>query len=112
MYYIFKTRYGGLTKIDPVNYPVNPKTGLGIGDTKRMAWIFGAMTLLGVLASFFLPWYEDPASYTKEYGVEGLFEFLISCIRWITVASGVLTVILVITARRVEPKRAEASTSA
>jgi hypothetical protein len=112
MYYIFKTRYGGLTKIDPVNYPVNPKTGLGIGDTKRMAWMFGAMTLLGILASFFLPWYEDPASYTKEYGVEGLFEFLISCIRWITVASGVLTVILAITASRVEPKRAEASTSA
>jgi amino acid transporter len=112
MYYIFKTRYGGLTKIDPVNYPVNPTTGLGIGDTKRMAWMFGAMTLLGILASFFLPWYEDPASYTKEYGVEGLFEFLISCIRWITVASGVLTVILAITASRVEPKRAEASTSA
>jgi amino acid transporter len=109
MYFVFKRRYGGLTKIDPVNYPVNSKTGLGVGDTKRMAWMFAAMTFIGVIASFFLPWYDDPASYTEEYGIEGLFGFLISCIRWITVASGVLTVILAIIARRVEPKSAEAA---
>jgi amino acid transporter len=112
MYFIFKRRYGGLTKIDPVNYPVNSKTRLGIGDTKRMAWIFGAMTLAGFIASFFLPWYEDPASLTEEYGIEGLFDFLIHCIRWMTVASGVLTLALVIIAKRVEPKRAEAAASA
>jgi amino acid transporter len=112
MYYIFKTRYGGLTKVDPVNYPVNPTTGMAIGDTKRMAWMFGVMTLVGILASFFLPWYDDPDAFAKEYGTEGLFEFLISCIRWITVASGVITVILTITASRVEPKRLETSASA
>jgi amino acid transporter len=112
MYFIFKRKYGGLTKIDPVNYPVNSSTGLGIGDTKRMAWMFGAMTLVGFIASFFLPWYEDPAYLTEEYGIEGLFDFLIHCIRWITVASGVLTVVLVIIANRVEPKRAETAASA
>jgi amino acid transporter len=113
MYYVFKRSYGGLTKIDPVKYPLNSRTGLGVGDTKRMMWMFGAMTLVGFIASFFLPWYEsDPAYYTEEYGIEGLFDIMISSIRWITVASGVLTVILAITASRVEPKRAEASTSA
>jgi amino acid transporter len=111
MYYIFKTRYGGLTKTDPVNYPLNPKTGMGIGDTKRMAWIFAGMTFVGILASFFLPWYDDPDAYTKEYGVEGLFEFLISCIRWITFASGVLTMVLAMVASRVEPKREESAAS-
>jgi amino acid transporter len=112
MYFIFKRKYGGLTNVDPVNYPVNSSTGLGIGDTKRMAWIFGAMTLAGLIASFFLPWYEDPASLTEEYGIEGLFDFLIHCIRWMTVASGALTLVLVIIAKRVEPKRAETAASA
>jgi hypothetical protein len=73
--------------------------------------MFAAMTLIGVLASFFLPWYDDPDYYTKTYGIEGLFGFLISCIRWITVASGLVTAILVIIASRVEPKRAEAAAS-
>jgi amino acid transporter len=106
MYFIFKRKYGGLTHIDPVNYPVNTRTGLGVGDTRRMAWMFAAMTLVGAIAAFFLPWYDDPAYYTETYGIEGLFAFLITCIRWITVASGVFTAILVIIAGRVEPKRA------
>jgi amino acid transporter len=112
MYFIFKRRYGGLVKIDPVNHPVNPSTGLAIGDTKRMAWMFATLTLIGVLASFFLPWYEDPEYYTDTYGIEGLFGYLISCVRWMTVAAGALTVILVIIAGRVEPKHAGGGVSA
>jgi amino acid transporter len=106
MYVIFKRKYGGLTQIDPVNHPVNPRTGLGIGDTRRMAWMFAAMTLVGAIASFFLPWYDDPATYAETYAIEGLFDILISCIRWMTVGSGVLTALLVILAARVEPTRA------
>jgi len=111
MYLIFKRKYGGLAKIDPVNYPVNTSTGLGIGDTKRMAWMFATMTLLGTIAAFFLPWYDNPDYYTETYGIEGLFGYLITGIRWITVASGVLTVILVIIARRVEPRGSQAIAS-
>jgi len=102
MYFIFKRKYGGLTQTDPVKYPANPSTGLGMGDTKRMAWMFAAMTLVGLIAAFFLPWYDDPEYYTETYGIEGLFDFLISCIRWMTAASGVLTVILMIIASKVE----------
>ena len=105
MYFIFKRKYGGLTRTDPVNYPVNPSTGLGIGDTRRMAWLFAAMTLIGLIAAFFLPWYDDPLYFTETYGIEGLFEILISCIRWTTAASAILTLVLVILARRVEPKK-------
>jgi amino acid transporter len=108
MYVVFKRKYGGMTRVDPLNYPVNPRTGLGVGDTKRMAWMFAAMTLVGAIASFFLPWYDDPASYTETYAIEGLFDILISCIRWMTVGSGVLTVILVIVAAKVEPRQRKA----
>ena len=104
MYFIFKRKYGGLTKTDPVNYPVNSRTGLGMGDTRRMAWLFAVMTFVGAVASFFLPWYDDPGYYTETYGIEGLFDLLINCIRWITVASGLVTFMLVIIAGRVEGK--------
>jgi hypothetical protein len=104
MYIIFKRKYGGLTRIDPENYPTNEKTGLANGDTKRMAWLFGLMTFIGALAALFLPWFEDPVYYTETYGIDGLFGILMSCIRWITFASGVFTVILVILAKRVEPR--------
>jgi len=103
MYFIFRRKYGGMTKIDPVKHPVNTRTGLAIGDTRRMAWIFAMMTLLGILASFFLPWYEDPVYYTEMYGIEGLFDILLSCIHWITVGSGALAVGLVVISRNVEP---------
>jgi len=103
MYFIFKRKYGGLTRIDPVNYPLNSSTGLGIGDTRRMAWLFGIMTFVGLIATLFLPWYDDPAYYTETYGIEGLFDILMSCIRWITAASGLLTVVLIIIAFRFEP---------
>jgi amino acid transporter len=107
MYFIFKRKYGGLTKIDPVTYPVNPRTGLGIGDTRRLTWMLAAMTLIGAIASFFLPWYEDPGYYTETYGIEGLFDLLISVIRWMTIACGVATVIMATIARRIEPRAAE-----
>jgi amino acid transporter len=103
MYFIFKRKYGGLTEIDPVAYPVNPRTGLGIGDTRRLTWMLATMTLIGAIAAFFLPWYEDPGYYTETYGIEGLFDFLISVIGWMTIACGVVTVIMAIIASRVEP---------
>jgi amino acid transporter len=102
-YFIFKRKYGGLAKIDPERYPVNPKTRLGTGDTKRMAVMFGCLTAAGIIAVFFLPWYDDPQSYTDDYGIEGLFDILMSCIRWMTAAFGVLTAALMILARRLEP---------
>ena len=102
-YFIFRRKYGGLSRIDPVRYPANPKTRLGIGDTRRMAWMFGSLTAIGIIAIFFLPWYDDPQSYTDDYGIEGLFNILMTCIRWMTAAFGVLTAALLVIANRVEP---------
>ena len=102
-YFIFKRKYGGLTKIDPVRYPANSKTRLGVGDTRRMAWMFGFLTAVGIIAIFFLPWYDDPQSYADDYGIEGFFDILMSGVRWMTAAFGVITAALLIITRRVEP---------
>jgi hypothetical protein len=68
-----------------------------------MAWMFGFLTAIGIIAIYFLPWYDDPQSYAVEYGIDGLFDTLMTCIRWMTATFGALTAILIVTARRVEP---------
>jgi amino acid transporter len=108
-YFIFKKKYGGLTKVDPEKHPLNPRTGLGVGDTRRMAMIFTGLRIIGIFAVFFLPWYDDPQGYAQIYGVDGVFETLMSWIRWLAAASGALTTILWIVASRVEPKTGETS---
>ena len=70
--------------------------------------MFGSLTAVGIIAVFFLPWYEDPQSYTDDYGIEGLFNILMSCIRWMTAAFGVLTAVLLVIAKRVEPAKSAA----
>ena len=102
-YFILKRKYGGLVKRDPVRYPANPITGLAVGDTRRMAWMFGFLTLIGIIAIYFLPWYDDPQSYSDDYGIDGIFDLFMSCISWMTAAFGTLTVALIMIARRVEP---------
>jgi hypothetical protein len=102
-YFFFRRKYGGLTKKDPLRHPVNAKTGLAIGDTKRLAWMFGILTVMGIIAIYFLPWYDDPQFYTDDYGIEGLFDILMTCIRWMTAAYAALTVVLLVIATRSEP---------
>ena len=102
-YFIFRRRYGGLTRNDPERYPANPRTGLAVGDTRRLAIMFGFLTAAGVFALFFLPWFDDPQAYADSYGIEGFFDTLMSGIRWLTTAFGLVTVALVMIARRVEP---------
>ena len=40
VYVWWKRRYGGLAKKDPVHYPLNPRTRLGVGDLRKIAWVF------------------------------------------------------------------------
>jgi len=109
MYFFFKRSYGGLTKAHPANHPVNPRTGLAVGDLTRMAWMFAGLTAIGTIASFFLPWFDEPEYYRITYGIDGLFTFMIQAIRWITLASGALTLLLALLARRMEPQHAAAA---
>jgi amino acid transporter len=109
-YFVFRRAYGGLTRVDPVRHPANPRTKLAVGDTRRMAWMFGAMAVIGMVAVFFLPWYDDPQSYAESYGIEGFFEILMQAVHWITAVSGALAVALGILAHRIEPKDAGLTT--
>ena len=67
--------------------------------------MFGTLTTIGIIAIFFLPWYDDPQFYTDDYGIEGLFDILMTCIRWMTAAYGALTVASLIVAMRNEPAK-------
>jgi amino acid transporter len=106
-YLAFKRAYGGLTKVDPVRHPANPRTKLARGDLRRMSWMFGGMAVTGLIGSFFLPWFDDPQVYAERHGVDGFFAILMQAVRWMTAVSGVLAVALGILARRVEPRDAD-----
>ena len=58
LYFIWRRMYGGLTKKNAEQFPTNPKTGLAVGDTRRMAFLFLLMTAMNIPACFFMPWYE------------------------------------------------------
>ena len=107
MYVIFKKKYGGMSKVDPVQYPLNPKTGLGVGDLKRMTFMFGVFTIMGVIAIFFLPWYEAGGAeyYAETYGNPRMFDILLASIRYITIGFGAITLILGFISRNAEPRK-------
>ena len=109
LYYIWRRMYGGLTKKDPVKYPGNPKTGLAVGDTKRMSVMFGILTVMGVIGSIFLPWFEGEWGdewYLEVYGFDGFLGTMLLWIRIATGAAAVITVVLAVVASKVEPKKA------
>ena len=58
LYFIWRRMYGGLTRKNPEAFPTNPKTGLAVGDIKRMSFLFLLMTVMNVVACIFMPWYE------------------------------------------------------
>ncbi|MDD2215579.1 MAG: APC family permease [Eubacteriales bacterium] len=86
-YIIFKLMYGGLYKLDPEKYPINPKTRFALGDVTRFgAYLltFGAYAFVG---SFFLVWYEGDwgAEYYLEMYETGLasnFDLMIDIARY------------------------------
>ncbi|MEG2199356.1 MAG: hypothetical protein RRY25_03615, partial [Anaerovorax sp.] len=47
LYIIWKKRYGGLAKKDALEYPINAKTGLAVGDLKRMSLMFSILAIMG-----------------------------------------------------------------
>ncbi|GAB1475623.1 hypothetical protein MASR2M70_04550 [Bacillota bacterium] len=109
LYIIWRRMYGGLTKKDPVKYPSNPKTGLAVGDTKRMSIMFGILTVMGIIGSFFLPWFEGEWGdeyYLEVYGFDGFLGTMLLWIRIATIIAGILSIVLAIVAAKIEPKTA------
>ncbi len=110
MYVIWKKMYGGLAKKDPISYPINKKTGLAIGDMKKIAATFIGLGAIGILGRIFLPWYEGDWGveyYLEEYG-SGLFsnfDGMINAIQIATVISFIIGIVCAIVAVKVEPKK-------
>ena len=115
IYFIWKRIYGGLAKKDPVAFPVNKKTGLALGDTKRLTILFALLAAIGVLGCLFLPWYEADWEYIQ-FAASGESDYdltlfasqdaLFGAIRIMTIACAGLAVIFGFVARAVEPKKA------
>lgn len=110
LYVIWKKMYGGLAKKDPVKYPVNAKTGLAVGDTKKIASIFFGLAVVGGLALLWLPWFEGdwgPDYYLEEYetGFFSSFDGMINAIQTSSIVFLAVGVICAIIAAKVEPKK-------
>ena len=119
LYYIWKRMYGGLAKNDPVNHPLNPKTKLAVGDTKRMAFTFGLLSVMGFIGYPFLRWFEGdwygewgPEYYAEENaGVPLLsdFDMMLNVILGGAIVLAVVAIIFGIIAAKVEPKKVKAA---
>ena len=75
LYVIAKRVYKGSTVDDPIQYPINERTGLGFGDVGKIGLLYAGIGVFAIFARFFLNWYEGdwgPDYYLEEYET-GLF---------------------------------------
>ncbi len=114
LYIIWKRMYGGLAKKDAKRFPVNPKTGLAVGDTKKISSIFIGLAVVGGLALLWLPWFEGdwgPDYYAETYTegaaavLFGNFDAMINAIQTASVVFLIVGVICALIAAKVEPKK-------
>ena len=109
LYVIWKRRYGGLAVKDPENFPLNPKTKLGFGDTKRISFTFAMIAAFGFLGVPWLQWFEG--DWGEEYYAEANTGFLsdywlmIDIIKYGAIACAVIAVIVYFISMKVEPKK-------
>lgn len=106
-YIIFKRAYGGLHKIDPQKNPINSHTKLAIGDTKRIAFAFGLLSVLMIIGRLFLPGYEDPQYYTEVYGPETMFDTFMVLITAAAAACGGAAIVFFVMYRKLESRDAK-----
>ncbi len=110
LYVIWRKRYGGLTKKDAQQFPKNERTGLAVGDLRRMSLLFGILTVLGGVSLVFLPWYEDGWGAGDYYdgmfesGGDSVFATTMLLLKIMTVVSLVVAVILGVRGRQIDGK--------
>lgn len=119
LYFIWRRMYGGLSKKDPVAFVNNPKTGLAVGDTRRLSFLLLIITVMNVLALLFEPWYEgwgtEDAWESGDY-FDGILEAVnvdtivgtIKIILWIvTIICAIACLVIYIASKKLEPSKAE-----
>ena len=118
LYVVWRRRYGGLSRKDPGKFPLNSKTGLAIGDLRKMSFMFTVLAAIGAVGINFLPWYE--ADWGAGDYFEGLFASagssvfsVIMTLIWIfTIASAAVAVVLYAASKKVEPPKRNKALSA
>lgn len=120
LYVIWKRMYGGLYKVDPEKYPINPITRLAVGDLHRITIIlaiFGVIGLIGSLwwfgyyevgwESYYLDSYKT-LSFMGSTGEE-IVHWIYSAIMWLSIIYNVAAVIIEIVAVKIDPLKKKIS---
>lgn len=108
MYIICKKVYGGLSTENPLQYPLNPKTGLGKGDTIRVGRFFLIFGVLALGGSFFLRWYEGGWGHDYyldlyQSGLISNWELMITILTWLGAIMLVLSIVLHLVGKKADP---------
>ena len=109
-YIIFKLIYGGMYKLDPEKYPINPKTRLAKGDLQRFAAFLLAFGIYALVGSAFLTWYEGawgPEYYLEMYGSGLMSDFWLMIRTSIIggIAATVAGAVLMIIGKKIDPTK-------
>lgn len=106
-YIVCKIAYGGLYRIDPEKYPINPKTKLAVGDMARIGSFVSYCGIAALIGSAFLRFYEGDWGteyYLEEYG-SGLFSDFGAMLQLLTTGGAAVLavgIVLLLTGRKLE----------
>ena len=107
LYILSKKKFKGSSVKEPKAYPIDPATGLGFGDLKKIGCMYSGIGIFAILSRFFLQWYEGswgPEYYLNEYG-SGLFSdfgLMLSVITITGIVSLAAGLVFVMTDRRID----------
>lgn len=109
LYVIWKRMYGGLAKKDPGAHPVNPKTKLAVGDTRKISFTFILLSVFGFLGYPWLKWFEGDwgSEYYAEAGNPGFlsdFDLMLNIILYGAIAFAAIGVIIYLISLKVEKR--------
>lgn len=108
LYIIWKKMYGGLARKNAELYPVNPGTGLAVGDLKRIGGLLIGLAVMSGVALPWLRWFEGdwgPEYYLETYesGFLSSFEGMLSAIKIGAVVMAVAGLILLAVSAKADP---------
>ena len=119
LYFIWRRMYGGLSAKNPDAFPMNAKTRLAVGDTRRMSFLFLVVTIMNIVALIFEPWYEDwggPDAWGSGDYFDGILEAqnvdtIVMIIKTVlialTIVCALACIILYAISKKVEPSKEE-----
>lgn len=98
LYIIWRRRYGGLTRKDPEMFPGNPRTGLAVGDIKRISVLCTIFSVMNIIACFFMPWYEAWGDPENGWESSDYFDGLLSSMDVNVILTAIHTGLYIVTA--------------